>query len=105
MSERLVDVINDKNTLLHTFPVVVKPDEAKIGDDAYKRKAKLAAAFAQLVPPEQLPKLDAKMHVSRGGQLTPYGDPLDPLTETPETLENIVRNRAYYPGVTHERCR
>ena len=30
----------------------------------------------------RLEKLDAKMHVSRGGQLTPYGDPLGVLAET-----------------------
>ena len=35
------------------------------------------------------------MHVSRGGQLTPYGDPHGVLAETKAGLDHIVRERAY----------
>jgi hypothetical protein len=48
-----------------------------------------------LVPNEELESLNAKMHVSRGGQLTPYGDPHGVLAETQAGLDQIVRERAY----------
>ena len=35
------------------------------------------------------------MHVSRGGQLTPYGDPHGVLAETKAGLDQVVRERAY----------
>jgi hypothetical protein len=46
-----------------------------VEDEAFKQKALEAAGNAKLVPNEELERLNAKMHVSRGGQLTPYGDP------------------------------
>jgi hypothetical protein len=36
------------------------------------------------------------MHIGRGGALAPYGDIRDPLCETRETLEQAVRERAYF---------
>ena len=36
------------------------------------------------------------MHVSRGGQLTPYGDPHGVLAETKAGLDQFVRDRAYF---------
>jgi hypothetical protein len=49
---------------------------------AFKKKALEAAGQAKLVRNEKLDSLNAKMHVSRGGQLTPYGDPHGVLGET-----------------------
>jgi hypothetical protein len=40
-------------------------------EEAFKQKALEGAANAKLVPNEELDNLNAKMHISRGGQLTP----------------------------------
>jgi DUF2934 family protein len=93
MRERLVDVERKGAEVLHTFPVTIS-DPAK-EDDAFKNKALEAAAHAQLVPNEQLEDLHANMHVSRGGQLTPFGDPHGVLAETKAGLDQVVRERAY----------
>ena len=93
MPERLVDVERKGVQVLHTFPVAIS-DAAK-DEEAFKNKALEAAANAQLVPNEQLEDLDAKMHVSRGGQLTPFGDPHGVLAETKAGLDQVVRERAY----------
>jgi hypothetical protein len=54
MPERLVDVEKKGAEVLLTFPVTISgPD---VEEETFKEKA-------------------AKMHVSRGGQLIPYGDP------------------------------
>ena len=42
--------------------------------------------------------MNAKMHVARGGQLTPYGDPHGVLAETKSGLDQVVRERAYLLG-------
>jgi hypothetical protein len=93
MPERLVDVGRRGVELLHTFPVATAAP--KSDEEAFKRKALEAAANAKLVPNEELDSLDAKMHVSRGGQLTPYGDSLGVLAETKAGLDQVVRERAY----------
>jgi hypothetical protein len=72
MPERLVDVEKQGSKLLHTFPVTISPPR---GGGGVQEKALEAAGNAQLVPNEELDGLNAKMHVSRGGQLTPFGDP------------------------------
>src|SRR5208283_4008804 len=81
MPERLVDVERKGLEVLHTFPVTLSPPAAA-DEEAFKQKALEAAAHAKLVPNEELESLNAKMHVSRGGRLTSYGDPLGVLTET-----------------------
>ena len=73
MPERLVDVEKQGSNVLHTFPITITAPAAE--EDAFKEKALEAAGNAKLVPNEELESLNAKMHVSRGGQLTPYGDP------------------------------
>jgi hypothetical protein len=93
MTERLVDVLNDKQTVLHTFPVEVGAPES--ADIKFEERALSAAAHAQLVPTEELKSLSARMHVSRGGTITPYGDSHDVLMETKIGLDRIVRERAY----------
>ena len=65
--------------VLHTFPVTIC---GSAEDHAFKEKALEAAGNAKLVPNHELGGLDAKMHVSRGGQLTPFGDPHGVLAET-----------------------
>jgi hypothetical protein len=64
-------------------------------EDAFKEKALEAAGNAKLVPNEELDSLNAKMHISRGGQLAPYGDPHGVLAETKAGLDRVVRERAY----------
>jgi hypothetical protein len=91
--ERLVDVERRGAEVLHTFPVSVG---SPADEEAFKHKALEAAGHAKLVAKEELEGLNAKMHVSRGGQLTPYGDPLGVLAETKEGLDQFVRDRAYF---------
>ena len=93
MPERLVDVEKQGSKLLHTFPVTI--GAPAVGEHAFKEKALEAAANAKLVPNEELENLNAKMHVSRGGQLTPFGDPHGVLAETKAGLDQVVRERAY----------
>jgi Protein of unknown function (DUF2934) len=93
MPERLVDVEKQGAKVLHTFPVTISAPAVK--DEAFKQKALEAAGNAKLVPNEELESLNAKMHVSRGGQLTPYGDPHGVLAETKAGLDQVVRERAY----------
>jgi Protein of unknown function (DUF2934) len=64
------------------------------GGGGVQEKALEAAGNAQLVPNEELESLNAKMHVSRGGQLTPFGDPHGVLAETKVGLDQVVRERA-----------
>jgi hypothetical protein len=93
MPERLVDVEKQDSQVLHTFPVTISAPAAE--EDAFKEKALEAAGNARLVPNEELDSLNAKMHVSRSGQLTPYGDPHGVLAETKAGLDQVVRERAY----------
>jgi hypothetical protein len=93
MPERLVDVERRGAEVLHTFPVTISA--AATDEEAFKQKALEAAANAKLVANPELESLDAKMHVSRGGQLTPFGDPHGVLAETKAGLDQVVRERAY----------
>jgi hypothetical protein len=95
MTENLVDVLDSKGTVLHTFPVTVGVSVSNPGDSDFEEKALSAAAHAQLVPTPELESLSARMHVSRGGTLTPFGDGHDVLIETKAGLHQIVRERAY----------
>lgn len=92
--ERLVDVLNDKHTVLHTFPV--ETPEPAPPDEKIHEKALSAATHAQLVPAEELGKLSTRNHVSRGGPITPYGDSRDVMTETKAALHRSVSEQAYF---------
>jgi hypothetical protein len=94
MPERLVDVEKQGAKVLHTFPITIS-GPAAAAEEAFKQKALDAAANAKLVPNAELESLNAKMHVGRGGQLTPYGDPHGVLAETKAGLDQVVRERAY----------
>lgn len=94
MPERLVDVKAGER-LLHTFPVTTSEQTAEPGDEGFKKKALEAAAYAKVVPNEELESLSARMHVSRGGPLQLNSDPLGALAETKEGLDQVVRERAF----------
>jgi Protein of unknown function (DUF2934) len=96
VTERLVDVMNDKKTVLHTFPVALKASGSNESDTEFEEKALSAAAHSQLVPTDELEGLSARMHISRSGTMTPYGDSHDVLMETKTDLDRIVRERAYH---------
>jgi hypothetical protein len=95
MAERLVDVLNDKETVLHTFPVTLEASASSPPDIRFEEKALSAAAHSQLVPTNELDNLSARMHISRGGAMTPYGDSHHVLMETKTGLDQIVREQAY----------
>jgi len=77
MSERLVDVLNERNTVLHVYPVSIGAPEAPPEDSEYEREALKAAAHAHLVAEAELHGLHARMHVGRRGMLTPFGGDLN----------------------------
>jgi hypothetical protein len=95
MPERLIDVFNGLGIILHTFPVLVEDSEIS-ADDVYVAKALKLAEHAQLVPPDDVRTLTARMHVARGGPLAPYGDDRHILAGTRQGLENVLRDRAYF---------
>jgi hypothetical protein len=95
MATRLVDVLNVNRNVIHTFPITLDDGENVPNDAAYETKALEAAANARLIPDVDLHGLTARIHVSRGGQMEPYGDKLNSNSETKVALEQMVRERAY----------
>jgi Protein of unknown function (DUF2934) len=87
MQERLIDVLNDKNSLLHVFPVKA---EAPLPESEFEQEAVKAAIAAEIVSPKEAKTLRTRPHVSRGGPLVPYGDALQ------IKREQHIRQRAYY---------
>jgi Protein of unknown function (DUF2934) len=96
MTERLIDVLNSKGTVIHTYPVTLGGPEVAADDAEYIAKALEAAAHGALVPDAELEGLTAKIHVSRGGQLATYGDTAGGESETKHSLEEEVRTHAYF---------
>ena len=91
MPERLVDVEKGSKVLHHVFLLRLAPPQRSrrsregVGGGGQRLK---------LISNEELTTVWApKMHVSRGGQLTPYGDPHGVLAETKAGL-NQGRSRA-----------
>jgi len=95
MTERLVDVLRDHQSILHTFPVTISDPNLASSDGPYEAKALEAAALAQLVPTADLNHLTSRMHVSRGGPLKPFGDDRPVTLQTPESVDQAIRERAY----------
>ncbi len=93
MAERLVDVLDRRENVIHTFPITIEGSETS--DAQYEKKALEAAAYEKLVPNNELNGLTARMHISRSGPLEPYGDDRDVLAQTKESLDQIVQDRAY----------
>ena len=94
MEERLVDVLNDRNTVLHVFHVAVERPDAAPKD--FEQAALKAAIAQRLVPETEAEKLRARIHVCRGGPLTPYADALQIKREQKERRERSIRERAYF---------
>lgn len=96
MKECLVDVLNDKGTVLHVFPVAVEDQDGTPRDVNPEREALKLAALMQLAPEDEAATLDARPHVSRGGPLTPYADVLELRLQKFERAEQRIRERAYF---------
>jgi hypothetical protein len=95
MTEHLIDVLNGKRLVLHTYPVTLPGMEGAATDAEYEAKALEAAASGQLVPDIELRDLTAKPHISRSGRMEPYGDTVSANSETKLGLEQQVREHAY----------
>jgi hypothetical protein len=96
MKKHLVDVLNDKDNVLHVFPVRVDRPGAPPTDADFERQALKAAVAAKIVPKNETNKLRTRMHVSRGGQLAPVGDALQIKHEQKMRFEQRIRDRAYF---------
>jgi hypothetical protein len=96
MEERLIDVLNDKNNLLHVFPVAVEKPKAATTDADFEQAALKAAEKAGMAPKTGSKKLRARPHVSRGGQLAPFGDAIQTKHEQQMRTEQRIRDRAYF---------
>ncbi|MGY6157438.1 DUF2934 domain-containing protein [Paraburkholderia graminis] len=96
MTKRLVDVLDSDGAVIHTYPITLDGPDDGTDDAAYKAKALEAAGHGRLVSDAELGSLTARMHVSRGGQMAPYGDDLRASSETKAGLEQTVRERAYF---------
>jgi hypothetical protein len=96
MTTRLIDIFATNGNILHTFPITIGNEGEVLGDAAYMAKALEAATFARLVPDSEFPGVTARVHVSRGGPLEPFGDKLDSNAETKSSLDEEVRKNAYY---------
>jgi hypothetical protein len=92
---RLVDVLNRSGTVLHTYPITLGEQGDEANDSLYEAKALEAAAHGRLVADREVERLTARLHVSRSGQMSPYGDDLERSSETKSGLEQSVRERAY----------
>jgi len=96
MKERLVDVLNDKNNVLHVFPVTVEKPDAPPTEGDLEQLALKAVVTSGIVPKSEAKKLRTRMHVSRGGQLAPVGDALQTKHEHNMRIEQRIRDRAYF---------
>jgi hypothetical protein len=93
MPGRLVDVMDSRKVVIHVFPITI--EGSGTSDAQYEKKALEAAAYEKLVPNDELSGLTARIHISRGGPLEPYGNDREVLTQTKASLDQIVRGRAY----------
>jgi Protein of unknown function (DUF2934) len=96
MKECLVDVLNGRDTVLHVFPIAVEERDSVPKDAECLQEAMKVATDLHLVPEEETDGLHARMHVSRGGQLAPFGDVLEVRHQSQERAEQHVRTRAYF---------
>jgi len=95
MAEHLVDVLDSKGRVIHTYPITLSGTDGTASDAEYQAKALEAAAHGQLVREPELAGLTAQMHHSRGGRLQPSEDEISTTSETKLGLEQAVRERAY----------
>ena len=76
MTERLVDVLNARDTVLSIVPVALDDQDDNSNEAACLQKALETAADLHLVPDAEVEGMHARMHVCRGGQLAPVADVL-----------------------------
>ena len=96
MKECLIDVLNANDTVLHVIPVAVNNPEGAVRNAESMREALKVAGHLHLVPDDRLHTLQARVHVSRGGQLTPFGDVMQVRHQAQERAEQRIRTRAYF---------
>ncbi len=94
MKDCLVDVLNNRGTVLHVFPIPVEDESGTPKAVDPEREALRLAAMMQLVPEAEA--IHARPHVSRGGSLTPYGDVLETRLQGLDRIEQRIRERAYF---------
>ncbi len=94
MRERLFDVLNERSTVLHVVPVPVEGEATS--DSRCAEQALKAASDLHLVPEPEVEKLQARIHVGRGGPLMPVGDVVQVRHEQERRLEERVRTRACF---------
>ncbi len=96
MKECLVDVLNDRGTVLHVFPIPVEDQDGTLKTVDPEREALKLAVVMQLVPEAEADVLRTRPHISRGGPLTPYSDVLELRLQRFERTEQRIRERAYF---------
>ncbi len=96
MKECLVDVLNERNTVLHVVPVPLEGPQAGLDEAGCVQQALSAAERLRLVPEAETRGLHARIHVERGGQLAPVGDVLRVRMEAQRRAEEHIRARAYF---------
>lgn len=96
MKECLVDVLNDRGTVLHVFSIPLEDENGISKAVNPEREALKLAALMQLAPGAEAHALHARPHVDRGGPLTPYADVLELRLQEFERAEQHIRERAYF---------
>ena len=96
MKECLIDVLNAHDTVLHVFPIAAEDQDHALTEAECVQEAIKAATLAHLVPEPEMGRLHGRVHVGRGGQLTPYGDVLEIRRQSQERAEERVRTCAYF---------
>jgi len=94
MKDCLVDVLNARDTVLHVFPIAVENQDGTPKPVDAEQEALRLAATMQLAPETEV--LHKRPHVSRGGQLMPYGDPSEAKRTSWQGTEQRIRERAYF---------
>jgi Protein of unknown function (DUF2934) len=94
MKDCLVDVLNQRDTVLHVFPIAVENQDGTPRAVDAEQEALTLAAQMQLVPETEV--LHARPHVCRSGPLMPYGDVAVVKHEMRERTEQRIRERAYF---------
>jgi Protein of unknown function (DUF2934) len=95
MTERLVDVLDRNGAVIHTYPISLAAPSEIADDAAYITKALEEAGHRGLVADTELAGLSARIHVSRGGQMAPYGDDRASASATKANVEQTIRDRAF----------